>query len=194
MSRLITQRAIVSAFKEMLQDTPFNKITIADLSNRTGINRQTFYYNTGINRQTFYYNFRDIYDLTLFMLEDELLPIIAGEKDFSTCMLRIYDYFISHRQMLLNIYHHIEIGEIHHRLDPVLNQVAETMVDDVIREFPLKAEDKDVAVKFTALMISEFISRWIELGAPEQRDRFARFANLLECNMKSTIRFLHEEE
>lgn len=183
MSRLITQRAIVSAFKEMLKDTPFNKITIADLSNRTGINRQTFYYN-----------FRDIYDLTLFMLEDELLPIIAGEKDFSTCMLRIYDYFIGHRQMLLNIYHHIEIGEIHHRLDPVLNQVAETMVDDVIREFPLKAEDKDVAVRFTALMISEFISRWIELGAPEQRDRFARFANLLECNMKSTIRFLHEEE
>ena len=119
MPRLITKRAIVSAFKEMLKDTPFNKITIAELSEKTGINRQTFYYN-----------FRDIYDLTLFMIEDELIPLIDGETDFSTCMLRIYDYFISHRQMLLNIYHHIEIGEIHHRLDPVLNQVAETMVDE----------------------------------------------------------------
>ena len=183
MSGKLTENAIKEAFGSLLDEKPFDRITVKDISSRAGINRQTFYYN-----------FRDIYDLTLFMLEDELLPIIAGEKDFSTCMLRIYDYFISHRQMLLNIYHHIEIGEIHHRLDPVLNQVAETMVDDVIREFPLKAEDKDVAVRFTALMISEFISRWIELGAPEQRDRFARFANLLECNMKSTIRFLHEEE
>ena len=39
-------------------------------------------------------------------------------------------------------------------------------------------------------MISEFISRWLGLGAPEQRDRFSRFADLPECNMKSTIRIL----
>ena len=38
MSRLITQRAILTAFKEMLKDTPFNKITITDLSDRTGVN------------------------------------------------------------------------------------------------------------------------------------------------------------
>ena len=183
MSRLITKRAIVAAFKDILKDTPFNKITIADLSDRTGINRQTFYYN-----------FRDIYDLTLFMIEDELIPVIDGEKDFSTCMLKIYDYLVSHRQTILNIYRHIEIGEINHRLEPVLRQVAETMVDDVITDFPLKAEDKDVAIRFTALMISEFVSRWIALGAPDQRDRFSRFADLLECNMKSTIRFLHEEK
>ena len=183
MSRLITQRAIVSAFKEMLKETPFNKVTIADLADRTGINRQTFYYN-----------FKDIYDLTLFMIEDELLPIIDGGKDFSTCMLKIYDYFIGHRPMLLNIYRHIEIREINHRLEPVLMHVAETMVDAAIEDFPLSAEDKEVAVKFTALMISEFTSRWIGLGAPEQRDRFSRFADLLEYNMKSTIRFLHEEK
>ena len=63
MSRLITQRAIVSTFKGMLQDTPFNKITIADLSNRTGINRQTFYYN-----------FRDIYDLPFSCLRTSFFP------------------------------------------------------------------------------------------------------------------------
>ena len=183
MSRLITQRAIVAAFKDILKDTPFNKVTISDLSDRTGINRQTFYYN-----------FRDIYDLILFMIEDELIPIIDGEKDFSSCMLKIYDYFIGHRQMLLNIYRHIEIGEINHRLEPVIKQVAETMGDDVVTDFPLKAEDKDVAVRFTALMISEFTSRWISLRAPDQRERFSRFADLLECNMKSTIRFLHEEK
>lgn len=183
MSRIITQRAIVSAFKEMLKDTPFNKITIGSLAEKTGINRQTFYYN-----------FHDIYDLTLFMLEDELLPLIDGETDFSTCMLRIYDYFVSQRQMLLNIYRHIEIREINYRLEPVLKNVAETMVDAAITDFPLSAEDRQVALRFTALMISEFISRWIALGAPEQRDRFSRFADLLECNMKSTIRFLNGEE
>lgn len=183
MSRLITQRAIVASFKQMLKDVPFKRITIAALAERTGINRQTFYYN-----------FRDIYDLTLFMVEDELVPLIDGEKDFSTCMLRIYDYFIDHRRMLLNIFHHIEIGEMERRLEPVIHRIAATMVDDVVTDFPLRSEDREIAVRFTALMISEFISRWLGLGAPEQRDRFSRFADLLECNMKSTIRFLHGVE
>ena len=182
MSRLITQRAITAAFKEMLKDTPFNRITIGDLADRTGVNRQTFYYN-----------FRDIYDLTLFMFEDELFPLIENERDFSDCMLKIYDYFIIHRQMLLNIYHHIETDEINHRLDPLIKKVAGAMVADVVTDYPLKTEDREIAVRFTALLISEFIYRWIGLGAPEHRERFSRFADLLECNMKSTIRFLHGE-
>lgn len=181
LSRLITQRAIVSTFKDMLKEIPFNKITIGDLSSRTGINRQTFYYN-----------FHDIYDLTLFMLEDELLPLIKDEKDFSTCMLMIYDNLLSHRQMVLNIYHHVEIDEMSRRFEPVIKSIASSMVDDVIIDYPLKADDRMVAIRFTSVMIKEFIMGWIGMGAQEQRERFSHFADLLEYNMKSTIKFLHE--
>lgn len=181
-SKLVTKRAIVSVFRTMIRTTPFNKITIGDLTK-----------NTGLNRQTFYYHFRDLYDMLLFMVEDDILPIVAGERDFSTCMMKIYDFCMEHKQMLLNIYNHIELDEINHRLKPIIENLAAHMVDDVTSQYPLSQEDMGIAVSFTALMITEFILRWIKRGMSDKKQEFSKFADLLECNMKSTIRFLYEE-
>lgn len=52
MSKLTTKRAIGYAFKDLLKEKSFNKITITDIAN-----------NCAINRQTFYYHFQDIKDL-----------------------------------------------------------------------------------------------------------------------------------
>lgn len=182
MAKLVTKRAIVSVFRTMIRTTPFNKITIGDLTK-----------NTGLNRQTFYYHFRDLYDMLLFMVEDDILPIVAGERDFSTCMMKIYDFCMEHKQMLLNIYNHIELDEINHRLKPIIENLAAHMVDDVTSQYPLSQEDMGIAVSFTALMITEFILRWIKRGMSDKRQEFSKFADLLECNMKSTVRFLYEE-
>ena len=95
--------------------------------------------------------------------------------------------------MLLNIYNHIELDEINHRLKPIIENLAAHMVDDVTSQYPLSQEDMGIAVSFTALMITEFILRWIKRGMSDKRQEFSKFADLLECNMKSTIRFLYEE-
>ncbi len=47
-----TQKAILATFQEMLETTPFDKITVAALTRRCGISHNTFYYH-----------FQDIYDL-----------------------------------------------------------------------------------------------------------------------------------
>ena len=39
----ITKRALASALKELLEHKPLNKITIADITEQCGVNRQTFY-------------------------------------------------------------------------------------------------------------------------------------------------------
>jgi AcrR family transcriptional regulator len=51
-SSAITKRAIASAFEELLEVTPLEQITVSAIAERTGINRQTFYYH-----------FHDIYEL-----------------------------------------------------------------------------------------------------------------------------------
>ena len=48
----ITKKIIATGFKELMQKKPFEKITISDIANVCGINRQTFYYH-----------FQDKYDL-----------------------------------------------------------------------------------------------------------------------------------
>lgn len=42
---LITKKAIASGIKELTQKKSFNKISIRDITDQCGLNRQTFYYH-----------------------------------------------------------------------------------------------------------------------------------------------------
>ena len=53
-----TKLAIVDTFWQLLEEKPYNKITVQDIVNRCQVNRNTFYYH-----------FQDIPDLICYMME-----------------------------------------------------------------------------------------------------------------------------
>ena len=57
--KLITKRAIADAFRKLLEQRSIEKITVKDIVNECGLNRQTFYYH-----------FYDIYDLMEWMINE----------------------------------------------------------------------------------------------------------------------------
>ena len=56
----ITKRAMAQSLKKILVVKELDKITITDITN-----------DCGINRQTFYYHFKDIYDLLEWIFANE---------------------------------------------------------------------------------------------------------------------------
>ena len=48
----ITKKALATSLKKLLSKKELSKITIANITN-----------DCGVNRQTFYYHFKDVYDL-----------------------------------------------------------------------------------------------------------------------------------
>ena len=58
----LTKKALGASLKKILLQKPLEKITITDLTN-----------DCGVNRQTFYYHFHDIYDLIdwIYLAEGE---------------------------------------------------------------------------------------------------------------------------
>ena len=48
----ITKKALAASLKKLLEQKTLDKITVVDLAE-----------DCGVNRQTFYYHFQDIYDL-----------------------------------------------------------------------------------------------------------------------------------
>ena len=63
MSKATTKFAIAFAFKELLLEKSIDKITINDITEKCGINRQTFYYH-----------FHDIYELIEWICETKEDP------------------------------------------------------------------------------------------------------------------------
>ena len=61
----LTKKAIVNSFIKLLNDKPWDKITVKDIVEECGINRNTFYYH-----------FADIRELTRFALDSQIKSVM----------------------------------------------------------------------------------------------------------------------
>jgi probable dihydroxyacetone kinase regulator len=68
---LITKNAIAYGLKELTRKKSFDKITISDITNICGLNRQTFYYH-----------FQDKYELVDWIYYNETVSIIIKDLTF----------------------------------------------------------------------------------------------------------------
>ena len=65
----ITKKALAASLKKLLSKNELSKITISNITN-----------DCGVNRQTFYYHFKDVYDLLEWIYLNEVIQSM-DEKD-----------------------------------------------------------------------------------------------------------------
>ena len=78
----ITKRKIAYALKDLMQTIPFEKITISDISKKSNIHRQTFYYH-----------FQDRYELLDYLLNMELVSNFVEDFSYSNMEDKFYEVF-----------------------------------------------------------------------------------------------------
>ena len=57
---LLTEKALAASLKKLLEKKTLDKITVKDITD-----------DCGVNRQTFYYHFHDVYDLVEWIFTEE---------------------------------------------------------------------------------------------------------------------------
>ena len=90
-----TKKAIVETFLELLKEHSLDKITVKDIVEKCGINRNTFYY---------YY--QDIYDLIDDVFDIETKKVLEDEKQYESWyeeLLRVALFVVENRQAILHI-------------------------------------------------------------------------------------------
>jgi len=63
----ITKKALAAALRELMEEIPFDKIRIADICGRCGMNRKSFYYH-----------FKDKYDLVNWIFDTDIITFIQN--------------------------------------------------------------------------------------------------------------------
>ena len=90
----ITEEAIANTMKQLMEETPFDHITTADIINRCGISRKTFYYH-----------FQDKYDLVNWIFSVEVIDgILKNTKidNLSECYLNLCRYIRDNKTFCTN--------------------------------------------------------------------------------------------
>ena len=91
-----TKKAIVETFLELLKEHSLDKITVKDIVEKCGINRNTFYY---------YY--QDIYDLIDDVFDIETKKVLEDEKQYESWyeeLLRVALFVVENRPAIMHIY------------------------------------------------------------------------------------------
>ena len=84
-----TEHRLAEALKNMMSELPLEEISVAALTRRCKVHRQTFYYH-----------FNDIYDLLALVFLNEKIPHIDDVRNSVEMVTAIYNYYVSNQSFI----------------------------------------------------------------------------------------------
>lgn len=173
----ITKRALGMALKELMEEVPFKKISVADICEKCDMNRKSFYYH-----------FKDKYDLVNWIFDTEFISLAKdrqGDGQWSF-MKKMCGYFYDNRSFyykVLQIQGQNSFGE-HFRefIHPLLRSRVEEIVG--------KKDLPDMCIDFFADGIVCAIMRWLlnkDCMKPEE------FVDIIRNLVQSTAAHVYQD-
>lgn len=159
---LITKKAIANGFKELTKKKKFDKITVLDITEICGLNRQTFYYH-----------FQDKYELVDWIYYNETISIITNDLTFENwddkvvqmlTKMKSEDYFY---ESTLKASTESEFREYLYR---VTSELFCSIIDRIAVNQIIDIENRNFTAEFFAYGIVGIVVSWAQHGmkqAPE---------------------------
>ena len=166
----ITKRAIAASLKNLLKEKKLNKITVQDIAD-----------DCGINRQTFYYHFQDIYDLVEWICIEDTEKVLKENRTYETWQegfLSVFELAKKDKIFIDNIYHSVSLEVLEQYLSRLVYPLLKNVVDEKSKEIPAREEDKKWIADFYKYAFVGVLLDWIRddmAKSPEEIvDRVAR--------------------
>jgi probable dihydroxyacetone kinase regulator len=157
-----TKDALASALRQMMKVKPIDRITVKDIVEICGVNRQTFYYH-----------FDDVDDLLEWVFEDDAERVLPKEvvydrwlKDVMTFM----DYLETNSSFTLNVYNSNSRLYMLRYLKSKMKACIESFAIIVSEDRNINRQDFEFVTEFYAACAIGFISQWLDSGMQLPRE------------------------
>lgn len=152
----ITERAIQDAFLAELNDRPLSKISVKDISDRCGINRNTFYYH-----------YDDVPDLLEKLCQGEFDNIVAQYPSFSSveeCLGAAMRLASEHKKAIHHIYYSASRETYISSLWRICDYVISKYADSAFPDIPISDKDRELFIRYHKCACFGLIVDWIASG------------------------------
>ena len=175
-----TRQLLADSLKKLVQKKPLEKITIKELVE-----------DCGVNRQTFYYNFQDIYDLLAWIFKEDhqklLEPILASDDVLNSLPL-ILNYLKENKRMILNIYHSLAHPVLEQYLKSEFILFISAVVDSYIENTTISSEDRAFVIKVYTLAAVGIVREWLDNDMDEAYELdFEKLIPLVRHSLQSNM-------
>lgn len=166
----ITKRALASSLKELLEEIPFEKISVAHICEKCGMNRKSFYYH-----------FKDKYDLMNWIFDTDFIDLMLKRPDDLWDSLKMmFNYFYENRNFYCRALQVKGQNSFSEHFREFLHPLLRTRIEELLgyKEIP------QLYIDFFADGIVCAIERWLlskECMPPEQ------FASTIQRLVQSSV-------
>ncbi len=174
-----TKIAIKETFLDLLRAKPFDKITIRDIVETCGINRNTFYY---------YYS--DIYDLLEEVFKNEitdLMTVHGSSASWIKGFIKVADAAYSNKKIINNICSSRSYDYLESYMFKACSFVIIELVNNVAEGMDVPADDIDFIASFYQHAFFGVISEWFRTGMRETPEQLAQNFWLIISGIKQAL-------
>jgi AcrR family transcriptional regulator len=184
---LTTKRAISNSFSELLSKTTFDKITVRDIVE-----------NCGLNRQTFYYHFHDIYDLAEWTFDDHAQIFLEKhpfDGNWDNYIILILGQLKDKKHMILNAVDSMNRRWVENYLRTILNPVITEVVRDMATGSTINEDNINFIIDLYDFMLSSLILEWVENGMSDYyTQRIDKYMIIARVSIADAIKSLEQEQ
>lgn len=149
-----TKKAIKETFIELLDERPLNKITVKDIVEACGINRNSFYYHY----QDLPALLEEIIEERLQMLMSDHPAIGSIEDSFDAAL----DFVLDHKRAVLHIYNSVSRDVFERYLMEVCRYVVTTYIETAFAG--QEPEKKEMLIRYHKCACFGHIIDWLNTG------------------------------
>lgn len=177
---LLTEKALAASLRKLLEKKTLDKITVKDITD-----------DCGVNRQTFYYHFHDVYDLIEWIFTEESKKFISEcgeEQNWKASIELLLDRLSEDKAFIMNTFYSVN----RRQLEKFMQSLARPAILDIAMQF---AEGKQIAEEDLEFVIDVFtfglvgiITEWVSDGMSDDYKRnIDKFFLIIDGTMEGTL-------
>ena len=180
-----TKNAIKQSFIKLLNERPLSKISVRDIVE-----------DCGINRNSFYYHYQDIPTLLCEIITEQAELIVArfpSPESIDECVSACIDFALAHRKALLHVYNSSNRDFYEQTLQTLCNKLISAYFDKLFGKYDIDPHDRELLVRAFSAECFGMILSWMMRGmTPGIKDDYARLCELrhgsVELMLKKCIK------
>lgn len=176
----LTKDAIKKAFMNLLNRKPLGKITVKEIVEECGINRNSFYYH--------YNDIPSLLEEILMEQADALVELGYENRSLSDCLLTSVNFALQNKTAMMHIYNSVN----KEMFDLYINRVAQYAVRGYIEpladKYGVCRRDREAVVTYYKSLLIGFVTCWLGDGMKyDLTDNIQRLCELFEGTTEAAL-------
>ena len=182
-----TKKAIRDSFVKLLNEKSLSQITIRDIVD-----------DCGVNRNTFYYYYQDLPDLIDEIVSEQVDLLVSNYPKFSSteeCLEVALRYLLDNKTLIQHIYKAVDRNFFEENLLKVCDYMIRSLMDNVGEGQKLSQADKETLITLYRATFFGLISDWLMRGMKEDvLESFHRMCHLRQGMLEEMLARCVEEK